>query len=142
MQGHSIHPSPSAGDGDIIEQSTSLKSSDKKENFIECAQCGFLVNLDKRASGDSLGAIGTPSFTKQIITFPVPTGSDPNVKSTNGGFGPHEEASGVGTVGNKTSDTFGDPIDTKNGCPFCNTMNPKGKKRDALFGTGINLENF
>lgn len=116
MIGQSVHPEANAGDGKVIEQSVSIKKTDPMDRRIQCAQCGFYVDLDTRATGDSLGAITAPeSLTTETITPPGP--------------------------GIAMSDTFADPIDTNSGCPFCNSMNPQGKRRDALFGTGVNLEN-
>lgn len=100
-----LHPSPSAGDGKVIEQSHYIKKSDKLDNIIECAQCGWNVNLTNRPTGDSLGAIGNPTFTTKTINPPAP--------------------------GVSQSDTYGDPVDTNSGCPFCNSMNPKASGRDT-----------
>ena len=42
-----VHPSPTAGDGRVIEQSIFIKKADKRDNMIRCAQCGFILDLDK-----------------------------------------------------------------------------------------------
>ena len=84
-----LHPTSSAGDGKVIEQSHYIKKSDKLDNIIECAQCGWNVNLTNRPTGDSLGAIGNPTFTTKTINPPAP--------------------------GVSQSDTYGDPVDPNSG---------------------------
>lgn len=102
---NSVHPTPSASDGEEIEQSHYIKKSDKLDRMIECAQCGFIVDLSKRSTGASLGAIGDPTITTNSGTPPAP--------------------------GILFTDTFGDPVDTHSGCPLCNSMNPRAKGRDS-----------
>jgi hypothetical protein len=111
------HPSPTARDGRIIEQSHYIKKSDTLDDIIQCAQCGFMVNLIHRPTGDSLGAIGNPTI--KTSTFTPPGGAS-------------------------FTDTYGDPVDTNSGCPFCNSMNPKAKGRETdpfTFNTK-NVENL
>lgn len=77
-----------------------------------------MVNLANRSTGPSLGAIGNPN----IITA---TGTPP----------------GPGVL---FTDTYGDPVDTKSGCPLCNSMNPTASGRDTdpfTFNTK-NVENL
>lgn len=100
-----LHPTPSARDGKVIEQSHYIKNSDKLDNIVQCAQCGFMVNLRTRSTGDSLGAIGAPQIKTGSGTPPKP--------------------------GIAFTDTYGDPVDTRSGCPLCNSMNPKAKGRDS-----------
>lgn len=116
MIGESIHPSPSAGDGRPIEQSRFIKKSDKLERIIQCAQCGMFVDLNKRATGDSLGAIGAPQAKTGTVNPPKP---------------------GISFV-----DNYADVSDTNSGCPFCNSLNPQGRLREKRFGSGINVENL
>src|SRR6266403_6309130 len=104
MIGASVHPSPSASDGRPIEQSRYIKKSEKLDAMIQCAQCGFIVDLTKRATGDSLGAIASGSATQVTTSFTPPLGAS-------------------------FTDQYADPVDTNSGCPFCNSMNPKGKGR-------------
>ena len=115
MIGEAVHPTETAGDGRRIEQSLSIKPTDRPDRHIQCAQCGFQVDLDKRATGDSLGAIGTPTARSQTVNPPKP--------------------------GVSFTDQFADPVDTNTGCPFCNSLNPTGQLRNKLWGSGVNLEN-
>lgn len=111
----SVHPGPNAGNGRLIDQSLYLKKSDKKDNFVQCAQCGWYVNLDERATGDDLG-------------LPDPTTSSDTVKPP---------APGISFTEN-----FGVPVVTQSGCPFCRSLNVKGKLRDRLFGSGVSIEGY
>ena len=99
-----LHPGPDSSDGRVIDQSHYIKKSDRIDRIIECAQCGWNVDLSKRAQGDSLGAIGNPTI--KTSTFTPPRGA-------------------------LQTDTYGDPVDTNSGCPFCNSLNPKGNGRDS-----------
>jgi hypothetical protein len=115
----SLHPSESARDGKIIEQSIYIKKTDKLDNMIECAQCGFMVDLNRRATGPSMGAIGSPTPKSATVSPP-----SPGVSST---------------------DQFADPVDTNSGCPFCNSMNPKAIGRgskDPWISNTKNIENL
>lgn len=114
----SVHPSPTAGDGLEIEQSRYIKKADRLDRMIRCAQCGFIVDLTKRGSGDSLGAIGSP-------TIKTGSGKPPD-------------------PGISFSDTYGDPVDTKSGCPFCNSLNPEasGRSSDPWTTNSRNVENL
>ena len=114
------HPTVSAQDGKVIEQSRYIKPSDQLDNIIECAQCGYMVNLKTRSTGDSMGAI--------------PEGSATPVSGSGTPPGP----------GIAFADSYADPVDTGSGCPFCNSMNPKAKGRGM---TGFerpksSMENF
>ena len=104
MIGSAVHPGPNAGNGKIIEQSRYIAPSDNLDNIIKCAQCGWQMDLNKRGTGDSLGAIPSGSATQLTSTFTVPRGTS-------------------------FTDLYADPIDTGSGCPFCNTMNPKAVGR-------------
>ena len=116
--GMAVHPTESASDGREIETSTSIKRSDLSDRYIRCSQCGFPTNLRTRPTGPSMGAIGTPNFKTESGTPPGP--------------------------GVSFSDTFGDPVDTNSGCPFCNSMNPRGSGRDSdpWIKVSSNLENL
>lgn len=96
-----FHPGPNAGDGREIYQSHFIKKSDRLDNMIYCAQCGFVVDLTKRSTGDSLGAIASGSATQK-------TGSGTPPKP-----------------GIAFTDSYADPVDTNSGCPLCNSMNPR-----------------
>lgn len=96
-----VHPGPNAGNGKIIEQSHYIKESDKLDDMIQCAMCGFIINLTKRSTGDSLGAIPSGSATPLTSTFTPPRGAS-------------------------FTDQYADPVDTQSGCPLCNTLNPRG----------------
>ena len=105
MIGDAVHPGPNAGDGRVIEQSHWIKKSDQLDNVIACAMCGWNMDLNKRGTGDSLGAIPSGSATPKTSTFTPP---------------------GPGTI---QTDVYADPVDTNSGCPFCNTQNPKAVYR-------------
>lgn len=113
-----LHPSETAREGKVIEQSVYIKRSDNVDHIVECAQCGFMVNLNKRSIGPSLGAIGNPTASSATVSPPSP--------------------------GVSFTDTFADPVDTGSGCPFCNSMNPKGIGRDTSPWDRVNtnLENL
>lgn len=115
---NSVHPGPNAADGKIIEQSHYIKKSDKLDRIIRCAQCGYYVNLQKRSTGPSLGAIGAPTLSSDAVSPP-----DPGIDYT---------------------EYFGDPVDTNSGCPLCNSMNPKGSGRnsDPWTTNSRNVSNF
>lgn len=116
---NAVHPTESAGDGLVIEQSRYIKKSDKLDNMIECAQCGFIVNLDKRSTGPSMGAIGSPTAQTGTIVPPKP--------------------------GISATDNYADPVDTNSGCPFCNSMNPRAIGRgskDPWISNTKNVENL
>lgn len=114
----SVHPTGSARDGLVIEQSVYIKKSDRLDNIIECAQCGFMVDLSKRSTGPSLGAIPNPTFVTDQGTPPKP--------------------------GIPFSDTHGDPVDTRSGCPFCNSLNSRadGRYSDPWTTNTKNVENL
>lgn len=116
MIGSNVHPSPTAADGKPVDQSRYIKGQDRLDNVIQCAQCGFYVDLDKRSIGDSMGAIGDPTLSSETVTPPSPGVSE--------------------------TEYFGDPVDANAGCPFCNSMNPKGRLREKDFGTGKSVENL
>lgn len=116
--GSNIHPTETSGDGKVIEQSKYIKKTDRLDNIVNCAQCGFPVNLDKRSTGDDFYTLDA-SITTSTETFTPP--------------GP----------GTSQSDTFGEPADDPGkGCPLCRSMNPRGINRNKRFGSGINLENL
>lgn len=101
----SQHPSESARDGRVIEQSKYIKKSDQLDKIIECAQCGFMVNLRTRSTGPSMGAIAEGSATQKTGTGTPP---GPGIAFT---------------------DSYADPVDTNSGCPLCNSRNPQAKGR-------------
>jgi hypothetical protein len=119
MIGIPLHPTPSAGDGKVIEQSHHIPRTDKLDKMIECAQCGFIVDLSKRSTGGSMGAIPEGSATPLSSTF-TPTG------------------------GVAETDTYADPVDTNSGCPFCNSMNPRatGRGKNGFDRFRSSLENL
>lgn len=77
---NSVHPGPNAGDGRVIEQSHFIKKSDKLDNIIQCAQCGWNVDLTKRSSGPSMDS---PGITYTSTSQP---GSPLDVMGRNFGF--------------------------------------------------------
>src|ERR1700724_1675198 len=107
---HRLHPGETAGDGEVIEQSyyLHLSSGDKVDRRVNCAQCGFPVNLDTRATGDNMYNLDA-SITTTTQTFTPPRGK-------------------------LQSDTFGNPQDDiGSGCPLCRSMNPEGRLRGKRF---------
>lgn len=120
MSGIAVHPTTTARDGQVIEQSHYIKKSEKLDNMIECAQCGFMVDLSKRSTGDSLGAIPSGGATAKSATVSPP-------------------APGV-----STTDSYADPVDTNSGCPLCNSMNPKakGRENDPFSFKNVDISNF
>jgi|HubBroStandDraft_2_1064218.scaffolds.fasta_scaffold454543_2 hypothetical protein len=101
---NAVHPGPNAGNGKEIYQSYYIRKSDKLDQIIYCAQCGWNMDLQKRGTGDSLGAIPSGSAIQKTSTFTPPRG-----------------ASQV--------DQYADPVDTNSGCPLCNTLNPRAVGR-------------
>lgn len=120
MSGSAIHPTESAGDGSLIDQSRYIKKSDNLDKIIECAQCGYPVNLDRRSTGPSMGAIAEGSATAKTGTGTPP---GPGIAFT---------------------DAYADPVDTNSGCPLCNSMNPKGigRGRTGFERPKSGIENF
>ena len=121
------HPTESASDGRRIDQSHYIQHADRLDDMIQCAQCGWIIDLTKRSTGDSLGAIPEGSaIPNGGSTFwapspPLAVGtlvSEAKLESAGNGF-PHG-----GVVGSPEIDYFADPVDTGSGCPFCNTLNP------------------
>lgn len=131
MSEASLHPSPTASDGQPIDQSHYIKKSERLDNMIECAQCGFIVDLTKRSTGKSMGAIPNPTITTGSIT----DSQIGNIR--NPPIPPYRALAAF-------SDSYGDPVDSNSGCPFCNSMNPKGLGRDTdpFFANVKNIENF
>lgn len=113
MSEFAIHPSETSGDGRVIEQSRYIKKTDKLDRIVNCAQCGFPVDLNKRATGDSLG-LPDPSTTSETVSPPEP--------------------------GIEYTSYYGDPVSTGSGCPLCRSMNVTGKYRNKLFGSGKSIE--
>lgn len=113
--GASLHPTETAGDGKTIVQSRYPKPGDPKDRRVNCSQCGFSVDMDRRATGDDLYNLDATIITiTQSFTPPR---------------------------GTLQSDTFGEPqSDTGSGCPLCRSMNVTGVGRGKRFGSGINLE--
>ena len=105
MIGNALHPGPNAGNGREIDQSRYIKKSNRLDDIVQCAQCGWYVDLRKRTTGPSLGAIPSGSAT-QLTATETPPG--PGIAFT---------------------DTYADPVDTNSGCPLCNTMNPRATGR-------------
>lgn len=114
-----VHPGPNAGNGKVIEQSHYIKDRDRLDDMIRCAQCGFIIDLTKRSTGDSLGAILSGSAVQKTQTFTPPRGAS-------------------------FTDQFADPVDTQSGCPFCNTLNPKaiGRGRTGFERPHKSVENL
>jgi len=101
---NAVHPGPNASDGKAPYQSRYIKPSDRLDNYVECAQCGWKINLNTRGTGDSMGAIPSGSATQYTATFTPPGGAS-------------------------FTDQYADPVDTKSGCPLCNTLNPRAVGR-------------
>jgi hypothetical protein len=104
MIGRSVHPGPNAADGRQIDQSRYIRDDMQLDDMIKCGQCGFIMNLKTRGTGDSLGAIPSGSATQKTSTFTPPRGAS-------------------------FTDQYSDPVDTNSGCPVCNTKNPRAVGR-------------
>ena len=104
----SVHPTESADSGKLQHQSFFIKKSDIPDQIVECAQCGFLVDLRQHPSGDSYGAVGNPLINTDNVGAPF--WQDPTVQVPS------------------YVETYGDPQPTA-GCPLCGTLNPQGKGR-------------
>jgi ssDNA-binding Zn-finger/Zn-ribbon topoisomerase 1 len=103
-----VHPTETAGTGQQQKQSFYLKKSDIPDNIVECAQCGFLVDLRQHPSGDSYGAVGNPTIKTDNVGAPFWQDTTVKVPSY--------------------TETYGDPQPTA-GCPLCGTLNPQAKGR-------------
>jgi hypothetical protein len=104
----SVHPTETAGSGKLQSQSRYILKSDTLDRIVECAQCGFLVDLKQHPTGDSYGAIGSPTIKTDTVAAPF--WQSPQVKVPS------------------YTETYGDPVGTA-GCPLCGTMNPQAKGR-------------
>ena len=104
----SMHPTETSGSGKLQTQSRYIKKSDSLDEICECGQCGFLVDLKQRPSGDSYGAVASPQVKSDTVAAPF--WKDPTVK-----------------VASYTN-TYGDPVGGP-GCPLCGTLNPQAKGR-------------
>ena len=82
----SLHPSETAGDGRIIDQSKYRKRTDKPDRHIKCAQCGFDADLDTIGIGPSLGSVGAPSVSTKLVRLPGPRVLRPGEIPIPGGF--------------------------------------------------------
>lgn len=120
MIGSDVHPSPTASSGRPIEKSNYPKPGDRPENFIECAQCGFVLDTTVVSGGDSMGSVTNFTPVSKTVSLPVPKGAAPISYTYR----------------------YSDVTDT-NGCPLCGSMNFLGKFRDKDFGFNKrNLENL
>lgn len=126
-----VHPSPTASTGRSIKQSTSIKPGDPSERRIECAQCGWPVNLDQHAMGNTGGDGATGGVQFQDVSH---------------SFTNTEAKLPIGLRGISTftasSRTVTEPVvSSGTGCPFCGSTNSAGHLRgdDASWGR-INLE--
>lgn len=113
-----VHPTLSAGDGKIIDQSRFIPPTDKLDKMITCAQCGFVVDLSQRATGPSFGAISSFTPVSKTVSPPAP--------------------------GVSFTDQYADPQDTNSGCPFCNSMNPQaiGRGETGFEKAGPDFSNY
>lgn len=114
------HPTETASDGRRIDQSHYISKADNLDDMIECAMCGFLVDLTKRPTGDSFGAIPEGSATP-LTGSGVPRA--PGIPFT---------------------DQYAESVDTNSGCPFCNSLNPfaVGRGRTGFERPKKSLENL
>lgn len=115
------HPTSTASTGKSILKSTFIQPGDPIENFIECAQCGRIKNLDKEMEGpstesdtsDGPGVVNVAvSFTTKntLAQLPQP------LKSLSQNY--------IGTFS---------VVEPRNpaGCLFCGSLNSKAVGRDS-----------
>lgn len=119
MLGNDVHPSETGSTGKPILKSIYTKPGDRKENYIECAQCGYVIDLDKVATGDSLGSVTSFISKSTIVTLPTPS-NKPVISY---------------------ADRYADPQRTA-GCPLCGTMNPKGAGFNKSWGNSKDLSDL
>lgn len=116
-----VHPSPSAGDGRGIEQAKYHYPTDRPEEPIHCAMCGFCMDLDVTPYGDTLLSPGIQygAPVTKTVNLPVPAGAAPI----------------------SFQDTTVEPT-VVGGCPMCGTFNPKGFLVGEDFGVNTNITNL
>lgn len=108
-----LHPSPSAGDGKPI-YSRRGSHSDKPESRIECAQCGWNVDLDRDTQGDG----ESNGIEIREVEY--------SVNNTQANLPIHLRDVSSFLV---SSVTKKEPFITS-GCPFCGSFNSRGVGRD------------
>jgi hypothetical protein len=118
-----VHPSPSASTGREILKSTFIQPQDPAEHYIECAQCGYIKNLDKAVEGDAMETDSTAQESgvhQQGISV---TGLYTKVSSLPQAL-QSVQANYIGTFSHI------EPVVTS-GCPFCGSLNSRGIGRDS-----------
>ena len=117
-----VHPSPSASTGRGILKSVFQQSQDPVDRRIECAQCGFNLNLDAVAQGDAAETdsttqeSGVSQKSVQVTGLYTSAGSLPlPLQGVSANY--------VGTF------THTEPVVTA-GCPMCGSYNGRGIGRD------------
>lgn len=115
------HPTSSASDGKSILKSTFIRPGDPVENYIECAQCGYVKNLDKQMEGpstesDTSDGPGVVNVATSVTTNNTLVELPQPLKSLSANY--------IGTF-SKT-----EPKNPE-GCPFCGSLNSKAVGRDS-----------
>lgn len=115
-----LHPSPSAGDGLQIPVAKYHYPTDKPDNHLQCAMCGFQFDADTRPQGDTLNSPGIQYSAPviQTVKLPVPAGA----------------------ASISFTETIVEPS-VVSGCPFCGSFNPSGELVGEDFGTFTDISN-
>lgn len=117
----SLHPTATGGDGAPILQSPYSYPTDKPDNFISCAQCGFKKDMDRFQDGDTLLSPGISYSAAVTATVRQPVYN--------------------GAIGSNFSDTTIEP-NVVAGCPFCGSFNSRGVHVGDDFGRMTDLSNL
>ena len=113
-----VHPSDTAGDGKPVN-SRPGKPGDPRESRITCAQCGFIVDTERDAMGDtgSDNQSGGTEIRNTTITINQTVNNLPIHLRDMATF-------------RATSRVVKEPVVTS-GCPLCGTYNPTARGRSS-----------
>lgn len=117
----SLHPGPDCGDGQQILKSRYEFPTDKPDNFIRCAQCGWIKDMDKFQEGDTLLTPGISYNAPIVQTVKLPA------------------------YGSQVQKSFTETIVEPNvvgGCPLCGSFNSYGRFIGDPFDSGIDIANL
>lgn len=124
-----VHPTETAGDGKLVTARVK-KPGDPKDERIQCAQCGFYCKPDRDTEGDSGMTDAHDSSGIQIQDVTVPFSNTRNSLPQ-----PLKDSATFLAA----SRVVKDPV-VSAGCPFCGTMNYRGRLRDDdVFTRGRDL---
>ena len=118
-----VHPSSSASHGRSILKSDFIKRTDPAEHYIECAQCGFPVNLDRAAQGDAVESdntsqeSGVHQTARAVVGLATAVDQLPQALRSS-------SARYIGTFNHV------EPV-VNSGCPNCGSLNSRGVGRNS-----------